>query len=1435
VTIAPILNPNVVPTEVPWTQDMSDLVPAVKNTSICSVCGYGYYNEHYGIDYSTGGSVPVYARGRGEVVVAGISPFSQWAGVNHVIIKYTQADGTVYYQSAYHMSSSSVNIGDFVDANTQIGWSGASGNAPGGVHYHDELITCSLDTLFGGGWGPGCYINPSSVGQNSRANISDSPPLSVNAVKEIPPTTTAITSNTLPGFVSSYILNTTINSNLSKPFTKWIEPYTLPLLNGNTGTGNSGTSVPVPGTVVPDVTKGHYLGDGEYLSETTTSYMSKASFIELPADWNMDSCERVITQGGSNDTIAGAIPIKKCTNGRSEGNRTIACVNRWVLAYAETIAVENFPLLNLLSSAEPTESNNVRPACYYNMVNNVTKDEFKKDNNGNEIPGEIISQALNYGKDFSELLKFSGGGKEEVDLGYPRLGTAVSCTALNWDNQIYPPKLNIQNYNNSLLNVPPQKIDGNAATTNGPDSFWVKLLDTIKSIFTFKNSIKSQETINIKNVNTIRTDGLDYACGNVIGMKITKVNESDGLLPERQKRVVINQNKEVFDLTNTQICDMQYINGSVSGLTICEMTNGQQVRGSSGETMFGQGYLKYRTYRDINGDIIKECLNQNITFCGRQFDCEDSISSLYSQCKSIGASVKDGAGDVSGNPIYIYSSKGYDNLTLPGMNMALYNAKFISGDVNSPFDVLTGENIGIRLPVTRITFDLNTQVLPYFPDKSKADNQDPKAIKSSLSSLISYKKTDYNYKYPVADSSFAVVGGAAGVYKYDYYFPYIGKLPYVYERLSVINSNQNESKTGETLRYQPIVPNDIVYDPQLKYCSQDGGTGTEDCYTNDPCSDSIVKYLEGNNLTFFQCKSCQDSSGGTSGNEPGSKIDGLQSPVDDNSTSRISFRFADQDKRPDTLISCQTNSAVPICHTGLDIAGYASDIYSAGAGRVVEAGFDGSYGNKIVIEHTLTDGTKKWTLYAHLASMNVKVGDMVTENTKIGYMGNTSTKTFGVHLHFEIRNKNAYTNGAFEDPLQVYNTARGSSSGGSSGGTSGGTSGETSGENSASCSIQSKFIQASIRYSGDISRIKRVVFHHTVAPFQAVINYFKSGSGGVSAHYVLSKTGELVQMVEDQDIAYTTQNNNSDTINIEIEHLSTEPFTEEQYKVLSSFAATMAKKYNIPLDRQHFIGHKEAGGELTLCPANLDIDRIVNDAKSGNCGGTSGSSTNSQNCPTSNSNFGDKPSSLNCLIKRVADSINSGGERISAEAIYAVAKTETKLNCSPTAGTWTQGAANKAECTGDPDQIAWPNRNASTSDIRGLTQISPGTFKVDALSFDEAGLVKCIEDIGSSTTIDGDFVDGLLGDSRFTRKKVGQALCMTALMMAKYGTKHNGGAPASIEKWNQASTIITEACVDYNRGPNDNATCGQQCQAYFPQCVANVKEAVNNNIFAGCN
>src|SRR5207249_10914889 len=92
--------------------------------------------------------------------------------------------------------------------------------------------------------------------------------------------------------------------------------------------------------------------------------------------------------------------------------------------------------------------------------------------------------------------------------------------------------------------------------------------------------------------------------------------------------------------------------------------------------------------------------------------------------------------------------------------------------------------------------------------------------------------------------------------------------------------------------------------------------------------------------------------------------------------------------------------AYPHFHTGIDmVEPFGSAVYAADDGVVALVGSTTSgYGRYVVIAHA--GGFD--TLYGHLSTTLVKVGQRVTQGTPVGLEGSTGNST-GPHLHFELR------------------------------------------------------------------------------------------------------------------------------------------------------------------------------------------------------------------------------------------------------------------------------------------------------------------------------------------------------------------------------------------------------------------------------------------------
>lgn len=106
-------------------------------------------------------------------------------------------------------------------------------------------------------------------------------------------------------------------------------------------------------------------------------------------------------------------------------------------------------------------------------------------------------------------------------------------------------------------------------------------------------------------------------------------------------------------------------------------------------------------------------------------------------------------------------------------------------------------------------------------------------------------------------------------------------------------------------------------------------------------------------------------------------------------------------------------------HSGVDwpggAVGNSAPIKAIGPG-VVSATYDTGYNTSstsepvwrgicVVIDHGVIDGVQTYSLYAHMSSRAVNVGDTITGGQQIGVIGNTGY-SFGTHLHFEVNTPN---------------------------------------------------------------------------------------------------------------------------------------------------------------------------------------------------------------------------------------------------------------------------------------------------------------------------------------------------------------------------------------------------------------------------------------------
>ncbi|GAB5549369.1 MAG: hypothetical protein SangKO_091290 [Sandaracinaceae bacterium] len=122
------------------------------------------------------------------------------------------------------------------------------------------------------------------------------------------------------------------------------------------------------------------------------------------------------------------------------------------------------------------------------------------------------------------------------------------------------------------------------------------------------------------------------------------------------------------------------------------------------------------------------------------------------------------------------------------------------------------------------------------------------------------------------------------------------------------------------------------------------------------------------------------------------------------------------------------------------------------------------------------------------------------------------------------------------------------------------------------------------------SQIRDIVIHTCQGAFSGCWGWLRNCASGVSAHYVISSAGEVVQLVEEEDIAYHDGCFNSGSIGIEHEGFVAEPgrwYTEAMYCESARLVRSICDRQRVTCTRAHVRGH----GETPDCSDHTDPGR----------------------------------------------------------------------------------------------------------------------------------------------------------------------------------------------------------------------------------------------------
>src|SRR3989442_1394121 len=125
---------------------------------------------------------------------------------------------------------------------------------------------------------------------------------------------------------------------------------------------------------------------------------------------------------------------------------------------------------------------------------------------------------------------------------------------------------------------------------------------------------------------------------------------------------------------------------------------------------------------------------------------------------------------------------------------------------------------------------------------------------------------------------------------------------------------------------------------------------------------------------------------------------------------------------------------------------------------------------------------------------------------------------------------------------------------------------------------------------GRSAPVTMIVIHETDGSYSSAIKWFRRPGSNASAHYLVRAwDGEITQLVAESDTAYHARDANPWTIGIEHEFYLRQGIlhTDAQYRSSALLVCAIARRYDIPLDRNHIVGHRELPNQFHGDPGPL--------------------------------------------------------------------------------------------------------------------------------------------------------------------------------------------------------------------------------------------------------
>ena len=111
------------------------------------------------------------------------------------------------------------------------------------------------------------------------------------------------------------------------------------------------------------------------------------------------------------------------------------------------------------------------------------------------------------------------------------------------------------------------------------------------------------------------------------------------------------------------------------------------------------------------------------------------------------------------------------------------------------------------------------------------------------------------------------------------------------------------------------------------------------------------------------------------------------------------------------------------------------------------------------------------------------------------------------------------------------------------------------------------------------SAVRLVVVHETEGSYSGTVSWFRNPRARAAANYVVSRDGRIAHMVPDDRVAWHAGNGYVNAHSIGVEHEGYTnvdgTVTDLEYRSSAQLVASLLKRYRLPADRGHVIGHSE--------------------------------------------------------------------------------------------------------------------------------------------------------------------------------------------------------------------------------------------------------------------